>query len=157
MTIALFHGRGLIPSLIRWQTRGRYSHAAVVVKTEPLTIIEAWSSGVREKTLTDLRRIDLFQVIPTVDEGAALTFAREQIGFKYDFRSVFRFVTKIPAATNNRWFCSELVAATLEAGGVRLLNMDSAEVAPTHLSWSPLLRRLGEPLPFVGWPGTTLV
>jgi len=71
-------------------------------------------------------------------------FARSQVGKPYDWRSVFRFLTREKAGTPGRWFCSELVVAALERGGVRLLNMPAWAVAPGHLAWSTRLRRVDD-------------
>lgn len=146
MLIALFKGRGLISALIRWQTRGTYSHAAIITGLRPLTIIEAWQgSGVRQKSLGfDLKNIDFFALRkePNFSTERAITFACAQLGFPYDYRGVFRFVTRVPAHINSKWFCSELVHEAVRVGGMELLQRESSEVAPEHLSWSTKLIRI---------------
>lgn len=143
MILALFRGRGFLSALIRFQTRGKYSHVALVTQTRPLTIIEAWHSGVREKRLKDIEGVTFFHVHP-VNEELALKFARGQIGKKYDFRGVLCFVTRKSAAENDRWFCSELIHKALGIGGLWLLNVPSSEVSPHHLVWSPNARQIPE-------------
>lgn len=144
MLFVLFRGRGLCSALIRWQTRSCYSHAALVVSVRPLRIIEAWHKGVHEKNLTDISNVDFFEVGAPVDEAKAIGFARAQLGCRYDYSGVIRFLTKVRAKRNEKWFCSEIVAEALKAGGVALLRKSSAFIAPEHLSWSTSARRLDE-------------
>jgi uncharacterized protein YycO len=44
----------------------------------------------------------------------AVDFATARIGQGYDWRNVFRFLTRIPGRENQRWFCSELVFKAIE-------------------------------------------
>ena len=59
----------------------------------------------------------------------------------YDWRSVFKFMTRIPARENGKWFCSELVFRAIEKTYMRLLQMKAEYVNPGHLGASPYLRR----------------
>ena len=80
LLIALFRGRGLISALIRWQTRGRYSHAAIIQHGR--VIIEAWAGkGVRKTRLTDWRDVDVYEVpMSHAQRQAALAYAETRIG-----------------------------------------------------------------------------
>lgn len=141
--VLLFRGRGVISTLIRWQTRSIYSHAALLLPNGQ--ILEAWQgAGVRVRSLSDWAGVDCFRVQGMTGEqwGQALGFARRQIGAGYDYISVARFVSRRNAPDNGRWFCSELVAAALQVAGVPLLaRVEPAEISPAMLSWSPLLIR----------------
>lgn len=143
--VLLFRGRGAISALIRWQTRSPFSHAALLMPDG--RIVESWQgAGVRVKTLADWDGVDFFDVPSMTDFqwSLALDFALELVGRGYDYRAVARFVSRRPAADNERWFCSELVFAALEAAGVSLLErIDAAAVSPGLLSLSPLLRPRG--------------
>lgn len=141
--ILLFRGRGLISRLIRWQTRSVYSHAAIMTRAG--TIIEAWHrGGVREKNLSDYRDIDFF-VVPDMSPeqwDRAIAFARGQLGKRYDYLGVIRFVTRRRHLSSRRMFCSELVFAALAAAGVGLLKrIPAPKVSPAMLALSPLLIR----------------
>lgn len=141
-TILLFKGRGVVSGMIRLQTRSRYSHAALLYP-DGITLIESWQgAGVRKKSITDFAGVDAF-IVPGMTEAQwrdAFRFAEAQLGMGYDYRSVLRFVTRVGARDNRRWFCSELVFAALHHAGVDLLaRIPAAEVAPGHLAWSPLL------------------
>lgn len=139
--VLLFRGHGVISALIRWQTRGEYSHAALLYP-DKRTIIEAWHrpSGVRRTQLASFDGVDVFAVPEIDDWTSVFAYAESRIGKKYDYLSVLRFVTrKKPPEGDEREFCSELVFGAL-ATKVRLLaRIAAANVSPTHLSWSPCL------------------
>jgi len=126
--------------LIRAQTRSEYSHSAIMLKDG--SIIESWQGkGVRRKTLADYEGIDFFKV-EGVDENVVEEFLLSKIGAKYDYLSVFRFLSKRKPIPSEKWFCSDLVFSALEAGGVKLLNnITPQEVSPALLSLSTLLKK----------------
>lgn len=140
--ILLFRGRGFISRAIRWQTRSRYSHAALLLPggTE---IIEAWQfRGVQQRRIDDWEGIDRFDV-PSLSPAqwqAVIAHARTLIGKSYDYRGVLRFVSRTPASTDDALFCSELVFDAVDKGaGVRLLHETTAgAVSPAMLALSPL-------------------
>jgi uncharacterized protein YycO len=142
--VLLFRAGGPIGKLIGWQTRSPYSHAALL-DTDGITIIEAMQGhGVRRRplTLADLKHCDVFDVANLTADGweRALQFAHAEVGSGYDYRSIFRFLTRRAAGSDTRWFCSELVFAALQEARVNLLERTHAwAVAPGHLAWSPLL------------------
>jgi hypothetical protein len=145
--VLLYRGTGLLDRLIRWQTRSCYSHAAILVPlppwmVRPPSVIEAapWA-GVRERLLTpeDLRTADCFDVIGMDEEQwqYAIESARAEIGCRYDWRSVLRFLTRRKAGSANRWFCSELVFQKIREAGVTLLErIKDWEVSPGQLRLS---------------------
>ncbi len=137
-SILLFKGRGFISRLIRWQTRSQYSHAAIMLPCG--RVLEAWQGeGVRIKWLRDWCDVDRFRVTDMTEEQweTAIAFARAQIGKKYDYRGVWRFLSRRKPARDDRWFCSELVFASLAAAGVKLLAaVDIGEVSPGMLAYS---------------------
>lgn len=141
--IALFRGTGIISALIKIQTRSEYSHAALVIPGTINTVIEAKEfAGVQTRELTehDMRSVDFYAVPEMTDQeyDLAMHAAHAEIGKRYDYWSVVRFLTKTPASENNRWFCSEFVHKMLADAGHRLLHrIPSAEVAPSWLSYSP--------------------
>lgn len=144
--VLLFRGRGIISTLIRWQSRSQYSHAALLMPDG--RIVESWQgAGVRTKPVTDWTDIEAYDVAGMSDHqwDLALDFAMELEGHGYDYRAVLRFVSRRPAADNERWFCSELVFAALQSAGVDLLSrISAAAVSPGMLSLSPrLIRREG--------------
>jgi hypothetical protein len=59
--VLLFRGKGVISTLIRWQTRGEYSHAALLMPDG--MIVESWQgAGVRVTSLSDWSHIDRLSI-----------------------------------------------------------------------------------------------
>ena len=72
--------------------------------------------------------------------STAVRWLESQIGKRYDYRSVLRFVSRRPADENDAYFCSELVFRYFEEGGLRLLRgIEAHDVSPRDLSLSPYL------------------
>ena len=139
--IVLFRGRGLISALIRWQTRGDYAHAALLMDDGKL--IESWQGvGVRIKSDPDLSDATIFDV-PSMTQAQwdrALFFARCQVGKGYDYWAIIRFITRERMPDNDRYFCSELVFDSIEHAGVNLLaRIKGWAVDPSRLELSPLM------------------
>jgi uncharacterized protein YycO len=144
MRILLFKGKGVISRSIRWQTRGKYSHAAVLLNDDK-TIIEAWhtGTGVRKKEVKDWSNIDVYYVpgLTKAEAANVLAFLEAQIGKGYDYFGVLRFLSRRNRDNPNRWFCSELVVAAFRHAGVQLFHpqVPAWKISPETLSWSPLL------------------
>jgi len=140
--VALFRGRGIISAIIRWQTWSDYSHAAIVMPDGSL--IEAWhrGPGVRRKYPKDLKGVSIFEVDGLTEHQSKVVenFAIKQIGVKYDYFGVFRFMSR-RNVDNKRWFCSELVYAAFLEADINLLSRLTlpSRVSPGLLSRSPLL------------------
>ena len=140
--VLLFRGRGFISASIRWQTRSPYSHAALLYP-DGKTIIEAWQfRGVQKREVIDWEGIEVFEA-PNLDAWRweqIFHFAESKIGKRYDYRGVLRFLSRIPASTDDAWFCSELVFAAFQSAGWNLLHETTAgAVSPAMLALSPLL------------------
>jgi uncharacterized protein YycO len=135
----------LISGAICWQTRSIYCHAALLYP-DGNTVIEAVQfRGVQKRQWNDNdeKRADIFEVEGMSDWQwrNALRFAEDELGCGYDYRSIFRFITRTDAGSDKRWFCSELVFAAIEFGNGRLLSRTRPwKVAPGHLALSPRLR-----------------
>ena len=149
--IGLYRGTGAVGWLIKKQSRSVYSHAALLVPGSSNRVIESREfKGVQLATLTDNDKlaIDWFAIPSMTDEQyqVAFDFALKQIGMPYDYWSVARFLSKTPARENGKWFCSELVFKSIAETGVRLLKrIESAEVSPGLLSFSPLMIQVSPP------------
>jgi uncharacterized protein YycO len=144
MKILLFRGRGLVSSLIRFQTWSKYSHVATML--DDGSIIEAWP-GVGVHRMLKLPHgasgIDFFEPLITSHERNTITrFLIAQIGKPYDWRGVFQFVLREHVHTHNRWFCSDLVAAAFNFVDVPLLNLPYYKISPAMVSYSTRLHRV---------------
>lgn len=146
MKIALFKGNGFISKLIRWQTRGMYSHAALILNDG--TVVESREFvGVRH--VPDIIRdkgeeVDIFAIDTTPAQDSTIAaFALEQVGKKYNYVGVFRFLTRQrwSASERDKWFCSELVYSAFKHAGLSLFRETEAwEVDPEFLSRSSALK-----------------
>lgn len=139
MKIALFKNKSIISSLIKWQTRSEYSHAAIIVDDKLIESIEF--EGVRVKNELNVKKncfVDIYEIDVTEEQKRVIIdFLANQIGKKYDYTMVIRFITRQQESrkSSNKWFCSELVfAAFAKAGIVLLNNVEPWEVSPALLS-----------------------
>ena len=145
--ILQFQGVSLISRLIRFQTRSKYSHTALLTSND--TVIEAWhKGGVQEvespSTLhTAGTVVDVFDFTWKVDAEAIEEFARKQIGCRYDFLAILRFLSRRSYAENDRWFCSELIASACERAGSSLVNLPASQVSPRDIAASVKLKYVG--------------
>lgn len=141
MRVACYQGTSFQSRLIRWLTRSDYSHVAVVLRDG--RVVEAWDSGVRVvDSLSDQHTpgtlVDVFEFTPALteeQEAAGERYLLSRVGRKYDWKNVFRFVTKRQGQDNDRDFCSELLANTAQVMGVNLFNRTPAWMIPPD--WVP--------------------
>jgi len=145
MRLAFYKGKSLVSRLIRWKTRGKYSHVAIMF--DDGRILEAWHapSSVRWiKSLCDGHTaetpVDIFTITPDLDEVAAIEFAQRQVGKEYGFLKILKFLTNTSGDNPDTRICSEIALAVARAGGVDLLaRVGAYKVSPSMLSWSPHL------------------
>jgi hypothetical protein len=151
--LLLFRGHGVISSLIRAITRSPYSHAGLVYTFEGcIYCIEAVGAGVRIILLSELIQryhggIDYFEVEASLQERRrAVSFCFKQLGKFYDKPGLFRFAASLifdrraVSERDERWFCSELVAASYEAQGLPLTAQQDAYTSPSDLAMSPRVK-----------------
>ena len=142
--VLLFSGDGLISKLIKWQTRSIFSHVGVLTDDgKVLEAIEGSGVRIRDWAEEDKRNTVQFTVDGLGQEGweKTIAFMKAQIGKKYDWWAIIRFVSRRYMPDNDHWFCSELVFTAVREGGVHLLRrIRPSEVSPGGLSTSPLLR-----------------
>ena len=142
-----YRGRSLVSLAIRFQTRSLYSHSAIMDLDNGETY-EAWHRGgvllSPDPFAAHSRRtyIDVFSIKGGYDAQLLRHFLDNQLGKKYDFLAVARFLTRRRARDNTKWFCSELVAAAFNHAGLDLLNPRAhhALLSPRDIGLSPHLR-----------------
>jgi uncharacterized protein YycO len=144
--VRLYKGQGMISSLIKWQTRGEYSHAAIIAGG---VLYEAKEfKGTRKRMAVDDEKAiyDDFLVETTKEQRDILIgFLEKQMGKDYDYSMVIRFLTRQQEqrASTGKWFCSEIIFASLRKAGVTLFNMTEPwEVSPDDLKRSILMKKL---------------
>jgi uncharacterized protein YycO len=144
MRILAYKGKSITSWLIKFQTRSKYSHIAIQLTDG--AVIEAWQSGgvrrianpfIDHKSGTE---IDVFDIIVKFDEQTVEDYLYSAIGQGYDYNSVFRFVTRKNAPTNEEKFCSELAELAMIEGGLSLLNGNPSHHSPRDTMLSPYLK-----------------
>ena len=145
MKVLGYRGIGLVSKAIRFQTRSDYSHVALETSTGE--VFEAWHIGGVRK-LRNFREghhagteVDVFTPILPIKESEAVEFLTTQVGKDYDFRSVFRFLSRRDAPEDGKWFCSELVMVVFNKFAVPLLNLSPWAASPRDVCISPILTR----------------
>lgn len=143
--VLLMAGKGIYSSLIRWQTWSDVSHAAFLLPDG--NILESWpSSGVRIRDYPVGPGIETYTVpdISPQEWTRVLDFAKTQIGKKYDYLSILRFISRSKSEMDDLWFCSELVFESFNQAGIHLLErIKSYQVSPGTLRLSPRLHKYG--------------
>ena len=149
--IGLYKGTSMISTLIKWRTWSEYSHVSWI--NEDGSVIEAWTDGVcQRKSIHEAHRpgtqIDIFDVKMSLEQKARIKlFLKGEIGKKYDYRGVMKFISRRSGDNQDRWFCSELIAAAFNFADVPLLvRIPVYKIYPGLLAYSPLLRPLGPTL-----------
>jgi len=144
LTVGLYKSPTVISTLIRWQTRGLYSHAAL---HRDGVAIEAWhKGGVQKGPIGHLHgpktTIDIFRINEFLFESKAWAWADSQVGKPYDFTMVARFLSRRGESSRSKekLFCSELVFNALRQGALELFKQTQGwEVSPDLLKRSPYL------------------
>lgn len=131
MRVLVTRQAGLGSWLIRLFTWSPWSHCAVVDGDE--VIDSTLAHGVAVRPLLEFMRaydeIELLEV-DVQDEAAALAWLRAQVGKPYDWSALFGFLMRRDWAEPDRWFCSELVEATIVAGGRHRFRLALARITP---------------------------
>ena len=145
MKILAYRGVSWISKAIRWQTRSKYSHIAIELNDG--SVIEAWHiGGVANnpsfKTVHSPKtKVDVFEIVGKYDEKKVFEFLTMQLGHKYDFRSIVRFITRKSSKISPKWFCSELACEAFREGGLDLLSrISSSHISPRDIAISPMLK-----------------
>lgn len=151
--IALYKGLSPLSRAIKFLNWSDYSHAAWVSSLDG-KCTEAWASSLLklegsvitspsfDTIHTKGSEVDFYEVkdLKPHQERFITDWIRAKNGAPYDFRGIFKFLSRGMNCTDGRWFCSELVFTACQMGGVSLLNLPAWKVYPGMLAYSPLLR-----------------
>jgi hypothetical protein len=144
--IKQYSGVDPISLAIRFQTRSRYSHTALVL--DRVLWESTWRTGVQFREPNQERdyRADDFGVdVSSTELAGMIAFARAQHGKGYDTRMVWRFPLRLGAyqGEKEKWFCSEWAfQAFLEVGIELLKETEAWRVPPDWMQRTPLATRL---------------
>ena len=142
--IILCKGSGFFSKAIKWQTRSDYSHVAINLQGNVYEAKEG--KGVLRTTTKAWTYKDPVTFCPLILDpeqiDQMLTFLKAQVGKKYNWSDVFRFVSRKQERRKKAkvWFCSELAfVALLKAYVIPLERCEPWEVSPGGLARTPWL------------------
>lgn len=118
MKLAFYHGPRsgwwkLVTWLVRWRTRGRFDHVEVIF-SDGITASASISHGGikfiadKDHSYTDWVIVDLAH-----DEARARRWFEKHQGAAFDLWGVLGFLLGFTRGHDDRWFCSEAVAAAI--------------------------------------------
>lgn len=127
--------------LIQWFGRGWASHVDAVIQQNGETILIGTLpfKGVHKRSLIKdvyIKKQTIILSCTLEQEEKFNTFINAQVGKPYDWRSIISFV--IPWRNwreDDSWFCSEIIAAGLEASGYLKypLSISNSKITPQDL------------------------
>jgi hypothetical protein len=121
--------------LIRWFTFSDWSHVDFVLPNG-LLLGSRWPDGVAVRDRDPSER-ELYCRVDCPVSDAVLAYAHEQLGKRYDSTGIVGIALRRPFASESRWFCSELVAASFAHAGHPLVLGHYSRITPRDLLLSP--------------------
>lgn len=140
MKVAFYKGPGTIfDKLIRLVTRSPYSHCELIF-SEDLLCDSGWMFGAmpgegtrfKQMALNPAEWILVSVPVTRSQELLAFYFCRDEEKCGYDYPGVFRFLLPWFTESKEKWFCSEICTAAIQAAGLPLLMVPS-QVHPGRL------------------------
>ncbi len=121
--------------LLRILTLSKFSHMAVLLDDNTVIEAVAFKGVIRDSFENFTERYDriIIQDLILPKEEAATTFLINQVGKPYDWTAIFGIVFRNGKWTDlDSWFCSELVEATIKAGGLDRFKEDVSRIIPQY-------------------------
>lgn len=104
---------GIYNRLVRWWTKGEYSHCEILFSDGICASSSYMDGGVRFKKIDlDITKWDFVRVPDELEVYARIWFITRQKD-KYDLLGNLHFIIGAVPDDKNKWFCSEAVAAAL--------------------------------------------
>lgn len=126
---------GLFDKLVRTVTKGPYSHCELIFPDGIAYGSSLQDGGCRFKQIVfDQDKWDFIE-LPKLSPACISWIERfciAELGSPYDFPGVFRFLLPRIRESKQSWFCSEIVCAALQEGGL-LLGINAWQVHPSKL------------------------
>jgi len=121
---AQYKGKSLVSKIIKFVSRGQYSHTAIILPDG--RIVEAWEGSNKVRVIKNLSDghtagtpVDIYAMHLSLDaEIRFVEFINKQIGMPYNKRGLIAFYfNKFNINKKGSWFCSQLFAAGCYAAG----------------------------------------
>jgi uncharacterized protein YycO len=138
MTISLqfVTEKGVGSTLIRWGTHSDFSHVDAVLHGGPLLGARSDTKmpgvSIRAPDYAPFTRRQTV-VIPTQADMAFYSFLMDQLGKPYDWKAIVGFAVDRNWRDPDSWFCSELVAAALEAAKIVKVQTPANRISPNDV------------------------
>lgn len=141
ITVRFTASKSIACHIIRWLTWSEYSHVEFKTST-------GYVGALPEGVVWKPRQYDphcnyaLAHITVTPQELVKINeFLKAQIGKPYDFGAIVGIWLHRDWSHPGKWFCSELVAATFRAAGIKLVgDMEMKDrITPRDLLYSPLV------------------
>ena len=134
----------ILSTIVRAATFSEFSHCVIVI--DEYVYQSSWRVGVTktlkedswlpEHELTEVPLDDVSKVQQTVVKRAL----ESQIGKSYDYIGILGFLINRNWQQEDSWFCSELLAWSLNKAGFYLVNRETGRVTPQDLWESMTLK-----------------
>ncbi len=148
MKFIVFRSNSFISKVIRWQTRGNWSHVAclfsdgVVIESREFKGVRKLNSLAEAQSVGDTVQVLTLSCKPEQEEKMR-RFAESQLGRPYDYLGILRFLTRTPDTDqylNRDWFCSGFAFEVAKMGGIELFrDTEEWEVSPEMFARSAVL------------------
>lgn len=133
MRIIFCRGTGIIPAIIRMATFSRWAHVAIEV--DGMIYDSSMEDGVRCWAPSDFySKYPITYTAPFHGNSIkVVNFLLEQLGKRYDWGAVIGMPFRSSWQHPDKWFCSELAAAAVEASGFRQYRPDAHRITPRDM------------------------
>lgn len=115
-----------------------FSHVATVDHRAGAVIEAVFPHGVIERPLHEFAHGKTSMALTWINvdnPAAALAFARQQKGKRYDLIGAIGAGFNHDWQNPNQWYCSELDSGAIQAGGFMLFHPDVGRITP-HMRWT---------------------
>lgn len=138
MYVRGYNGQGFGSGFIRWFTFGNYSHVSMVFHDhdEHVEVESIQGEGVIRHDPYKLNEKDFDEFVVPISELQAIDakiIACGLLGAKYDWQGIWGFLRKKKRHSEEKWFCSEIVAYVLYKVGHPLSRREPYRETPTSV------------------------
>lgn len=146
LEIRLVTDRTLASAAIRFLSWSDYSHVDFVMLDGRLLGAHLQDGvQIRPKNYGNFtKRLHKVVIVEEAVYSKVMRYAIEQIGKPYDKSGILNFGLHRNWREDDSWFCSELVAAAFEVGGLPLFSTSARanRITPRDIDMSPVLRAI---------------
>lgn len=136
MRVIFCRSKSISSWLVRVFSWSTWSH--VVLVTPSGSCIEARWPRVREVAMADILEdndVVVTSDLPCAHPDLAASWARSQVGKRYDLMAVLGVALHRDWRDDHEWFCSELVAEAFEEGGSPLFRPETIQRVTPQMIW----------------------